>query len=150
MREKYAYSIKTERVRETDFPYNGQRIDGTQSLYDFLRSLQRADNEKFITIYLDVRNQVVGLQVTEGSVNYVPMPPRNIIRHALLLNVSAIIIAHNHPSGNLQPSKEDIQFTETLIESAKHLDINVHDHLIIAGDTGAFFSMRETGTVKFN
>ena len=59
----YAYSIKTTRVKEKDFPYNGQRITCTNDLINFARALQDSDIEKFLVVYLDAQNSVIGIQV---------------------------------------------------------------------------------------
>ncbi len=139
-----AYSIKTTRVKEPDFPYHGKSLTSTSELVDFLKSLQSADNEKFITIYLDAQNHVICLQITEGTVNQAVVYPRSVIRHALLVNAAAIILAHNHPSGHVKPSDADIHLTKTIRETARMLDLLVHDHIII-GENDRFFSFREEG-----
>lgn len=145
---QYAYSIKTSRVKEYDFPYSGQQISCTAELIDFLQSLRSADNEKFVALYLDAQNQMICIQTVDGIVNQAVVYPREIIRHALLVNASSIILAHNHPSGSLKPSDADIRLTRVIRETAAHLEILIHDHVIIAGDTGRFFSMREEGMMS--
>jgi DNA repair protein RadC len=143
--EKYAYSIKTVRVREPDFPYAGQQLTCTNEVINFLRDLQSSDVEKLIALYLDTQNQLLCVQITKGTSDMAVAYPKEIVRHALLVNSSAVILAHNHPSGHPKPSDSDIRLTKTLQEGAKFLDILIHDHLIIAGDTGKFFSFREEG-----
>lgn len=142
-----AYSLKISRVREEDFPYQGQHLGCTTELVDFLRSLQSADNEKFIALYMDAQNKLICVQVVNGIVNQAVVYPREIIRHALIVNASALILAHNHPSGACKPSDADIRLTKIIQETAKMLDILVHDHILIAGDTGKFFSFREEGLI---
>lgn len=142
---KYAYSIKTSRVKESDFPYSGESITDTRSLLEFLKSLQSADNEKFIVLYLDAQNHLICIQIVNGIVNQAVVYPREVIRQALLANASAMILAHNHPSGYPKPSDADIRLTRTISETAKFMDLLVHDHVIIGGDTGRFYSMRAEG-----
>lgn len=144
---QYAYSIKTSRVKEPDFPYSGKQITDTRELLDFLKSLQSADNEKFIVLYLDAQNQVICIQVVNGIVNQAIVYPREVIRQALLVNASSMILAHNHPSGHPRPSDADLNLTRKICETAKAMEILVHDHIIIAGDTGRFYSMREEGVM---
>ena len=144
MKERYAYSIKTSRVREPDFPYSGQRLSCTTDLLNFARSLQDSDIEKMLTLYLDAQNQVMGIQITSGTVNQAIVYPREIIRHALLIGSSCIILVHNHPSGVPRPSDADIRLTKTVTETSKLLDILIHEHIII-GTEGRFFSFREEG-----
>jgi len=143
---RYAYSIKTSRVREPDFPYSGQRLSCTTDLLNFARSLQDSDIEKMLTLYLDAQNQVMGIQITSGTVNQAVVYPREIIRHALLVGSSCIILIHNHPSGHARPSDADIRLTKTIQEIPKMLDILVHDHVII-GTEGRFYSFREEGVI---
>jgi len=111
--------------------------------------LQSSDVEKFIVLYLDSQNKLICLQVTRGIVNQAVVYPREVLRHALLVNASAMILIHNHPSGSVRPSDADIRLTETIIKVAKSLELLVHDHIIIGGDSGTFHSMRESGTICF-
>lgn len=138
-----AYSIKTTRVKEPDFPYKGQQITSTQELLEFAKSLQDADIEKFLVLYLDNQNCVLCIQVINGTINQAVVYPREVLRHALLAGASAAILVHNHPSGYTRPSDEDIRLTRTIKETAHVLDILIHDHIIIAGER--FFSFREEG-----
>ena len=144
MKTKYAYSIKTSRVKEPDFPYDGRSLTCTSDLLNFAHDLQDSDIEKMLTLYLDAQNQLLCIQVMKGTVNQAVVYPREIIRHALLVGSCAIIIMHNHPSGQVKPSDADIRLTKTIQETAKFLELLVHDHIII-GSEGRFFSFREEG-----
>ena len=139
----FAYSIKTSRVREPDFPYHGQAITCTSELVDFARTLQDFDIEKQLTVYMNAQNRVICIQIMSGTVNQAVVYPREVIRHALLSGASAIILIHNHPSGEVRPSDADIRLTKIIQEISKNLDILVHDHIII-GDK-KWFSFREEG-----
>lgn len=143
-----AYSIKTSRVKEPDFPYHGQSVTCTSELVEFAKILQSADIEKMLTIYMDAQNHVICIQMTTGTVNYAVAYPREIIRHALLTGATGIILIHNHPSGDVRPSDADIRITRTIQEAAKLLEIQVHDHIIIGEKR--FCSFREEGIVTFN
>jgi len=144
--KNYAYSIKTSRVKEKDFPYEGQSITCTSELVAFAKSLQDSDVEKMLSVYLDAQNRVICLQVMNGTVNQAVVYPREIIRHALLSGACAVILVHNHPSGVVRPSEADIRVTKTIQEAAKLLDIMVHDHIVI-GENNRFFSFREQGLI---
>jgi DNA repair protein RadC len=74
-----------------------------------------------------------------GTVDHTPVYPREIVRRALELNASAVILVHNHPSGDPTPSQADIMMTETIVSVAKPLGVNVHDHLIIGRNGHASF-----------
>ena len=138
-----AYSIKTTRIKEPDFPYHGQSITCTSELVAFAKSLQDADTEKFLTIYVNQQNELICIQMTTGTVNQAVVYPREVIRHALLVNATAMILVHNHPSGAVRPSDADIRLARILKETAANLDILIHDHIIIGGEK--FFSFKEEG-----
>lgn len=140
---KYAFSIKTSRVRETDFPYQGQSISSTSELMNFTSALQDADVEKFIVIYLNIKNVVNGIYVTTGTVDQAIIFPREVLLHALLSRSSSMILIHNHPSGETKPSDSDLNLTKCLIEAARIFNIMVHDHVIIG--MNKFLSFREEG-----
>jgi len=140
---KFAFSLKTFRVKEADFPYHGQSITCTTELVEFARSLKDADIEKFLVLYLDAQNHVICIRVWEGTVNQCVVYPREVFRHALIAGASAVILIHNHPSGVTKPSDADIRLTRTIADAGKVFDIMIHDHTIIAGER--FFSFREEG-----
>jgi len=142
---KYAYSLKTTRVREPDFPYTGTKVTCTTDLLAFARSLQDSDIEKFLTLYLDAVNKIICVQVMLGTVNQAVIYPREIMKHAILSGACAIVLIHNHPSGEIRPSEQDIKLTKTIQECMKLLDISVHDHIIIGGER--FYSFREEGII---
>jgi DNA repair protein RadC len=88
--------------------------------------------EQFRILFLDKKNQLIGDEVQQqGTVDHTPVYPREIVRRALELSASALILVHNHPSGDPTPSRADIDMTRTIIETAKPLGIVVHDHIII-------------------
>ena len=90
--------------------------------------------EQFVIVYLNGANKIITTEVLfEGSLTSSAVYPREVIRRIIELGSAAIIIAHNHPSGNPNPSKEDINITNKLIEACKTIDVTIHDHIIIAG-----------------
>ena len=95
--------------------------------------------EEFRVLFLDKKNQLIADEVMgKGTVDHAPVYPREVVRRALELNASALIIAHNHPSGDPTPSAADIQMTRDVVEATRALRIAVHDHIIVgAGDTAS-------------
>jgi len=90
------------------------------------------DKEHFGIIFLDKRNQVIGDEIQQtGTVDHTPVYPREVVKRALELSATAIILVHNHPSGDPTPSRADIQMTQQIVEIAKPLGILVHDHIIV-------------------
>lgn len=88
--------------------------------------------EQFRILFLDKKNAIIADEVQQtGTVDHTPVYPREVIRRALELSATAIILVHNHPSGDPTPSRADIEMTKEIIESGKRLGIAVHDHIII-------------------
>ncbi len=121
------------------------QISCTSELINFCRTtLGGKKDEEFWVIYLDVQNQIIEFEALQkGTVNQATVYPRQVLENALRRKASALILVHNHPSGHVRPSEADIRITRVINETAKMLDINVHDHVIIGEDR--FFSFREEG-----
>ncbi len=102
--------------------------------------------ERFVAFWLNSVNKVLGFEViTEGLLNSSLVHPREVFRGAIVATSAAILIAHNHPSGNPEPSAEDIAITKQLVEAGKIIGIPVHDHIIFAGES--FTSFAERGLI---
>jgi DNA repair protein RadC len=91
-----------------------------------------AEKEQFRILFLDKRNQLISDEVQQtGTVDHTPVYPREVIKRALELSATALILVHNHPSGDPTPSQADIQMTKAIVEIASPLGISVHDHIIV-------------------
>jgi len=91
--------------------------------------------EHFKVIYLNGRNMVLADKyISKGSLTTAAVYPREVIKSALRYDAAALIFAHNHPSGNPNPSQDDLKLTKKLCDAANLLDIHVHDHIIVAGN----------------
>jgi DNA repair protein RadC len=110
-------------------------------LLDYLRiGMASEKTERFRILFLDVKNALIAdEEQQQGTVNHTPVYPREVVKRALELGASAIILVHNHPSGNPTPSQADIQMTNTIRDAAKGVNIALHDHIIVA----------KSGTVSF-
>jgi len=106
------------------------------SLLEYCRTAMAfAEREQFRLLFLDKRNALIADEVQQtGTVDHTPVYPREVVRRALELSASAIILVHNHPSGDPTPSRADIDMTKMIVDVAKPLGIIVHDHLIIGRD----------------
>ncbi len=116
-----------------------------QALLDYLRAdLAHIKNERVRTLYLDTKTQLIRDEVaSEGSIDSAAIYTREVIRRALDLGAAAVILVHNHPSGDCAPSRQDIAMTRDIVEAGKRLGIAVHDHIIIGGE--GHYSMRGEG-----
>ena len=100
---------------------------------DYCRASMGFDaKEQFRILFLDKRNQLISDEVQQtGTVDHTPVYPREVIKRALELSATALILVHNHPSGDPTPSQADIQMTKAIIDIASPLGISVHDHIIV-------------------
>ena len=91
-------------------------------------------------LFLDKKNRLIADEFqARGTVDHAPVYPREIVKRALALDASALILVHNHPSGDPTPSSADIEMTKRLKEAAKPFDIVIHDHLVVGRDKTASF-----------
>ncbi len=122
-------------------------ISSWSALLAYVRSaLQHETREQFRVLFLDRKNQLITDEVMgHGTVDHAPVYPREIARRALELSASALILVHNHPSGDTTPSRADIEMTREIIDALTPLEITVHDHLI-AG-TGGVTSFKAAGLI---
>jgi DNA repair protein RadC len=111
------------------------------ALLDYCRTAMAfLDREEFRILFLDKKNGLIADEVQSvGTVDHAPVYPREIMRRALELNATALILVHNHPSGEPSPSTVDIQLTNQIVALGKSLNVAVHDHLIIGRDGFASF-----------
>jgi len=106
----------------------------SEALIDYLfADMAHLPAERLRVLFLNAKNRLLRDEiVSEGSVNEAPIYPREIMRRALEVGATALILAHNHPSGDAQPSEGDIRATRRVAEAARALDIRIHDHVILA------------------
>jgi DNA repair protein RadC len=108
-------------------------LSSWSSVLDYCRGAMAFDDkEQFRILFLDKRNQLIADEVQQkGTVDHTPVYPREVVKRALELSATAIILVHNHPSGDPTPSRSDIVMTEAIVDVAKPLGILVHDHIIV-------------------
>ena len=117
-------------------------LSSWSSVLDYCRTTMAfVDKEQFRVLFLNKRNQLIADEVQQtGTVDHTPVYPREVVKRALELSAAtALILVHNHPSGDPTPSRADIQMTQSIIEVAKPLGIAVHDHIIVGKEGHASF-----------
>jgi len=115
-----------------------------QEVWQELRDLRDLKKEHFVIFYLDTRNQEIKRDIISfGTLNANLVHPREVFEPAIIHCAAQIIVAHNHPSGNPEPSEEDIEITKRLVEAGKILGIEVLDHVIVT--KSGFSSLKELG-----
>ena len=117
-----------EKARKADATLSSWR-----ALVDYcMARMAREPTEQFRILFLDRKNNLLRDEVQgRGTVDHTPVYPREVVKRALELGASSLILVHNHPSGDPTPSSSDVEMTKQIVDAAKTLDIAVHDHLII-------------------
>jgi DNA repair protein RadC len=138
-----AVALRSLRTAALDRPV----LSGWQALTDYLHaSMAHRTTEEFRVIFLNNRNVMMRDEAMgQGTINAAPVYPREIVKRALELGAASLVLVHNHPSGDPQPSRDDIQMTRAIIEAGRHLGLSVHDHVIIG--RGGHVSMRAQGLI---
>lgn len=136
-----AAAHRLAQVRVLDRP----AISGWDALVAYCRSVMaHRDTEQFRILFLDRKNMLIADEAQgRGTIDHVPVYPREVVKRALELNAAALILVHNHPSGDPTPSETDIEMTRQIEAAARTLSITLHDHLVI-GAAGEF-SFRAAG-----
>lgn len=123
----------------------GPVLGDSRAVMDYLfAAMAHEAVEQLRVLYLNTRNRLLFDEtLAEGSVNIAPIYPREIVRRSLEVGATALILAHNHPSGDPKPSGEDIRVTRLVAAAAEALDIHLHDHVIVA--RSGWISLRAAG-----
>jgi DNA repair protein RadC len=125
----------------------GTVLHNSRVLFDYLyQSMQNKKREQFKVLFLDAKNKVLGIRTLfEGTLTSSSVYPREVVRAAMDHHAAALIFAHNHPSGDPQPSPEDTALTRKLVMACRIVDLTVHEHIIIGG--GTYFSYADSGKI---
>src|SRR3990167_5630402 len=125
--------VRIQMVREGRFPYGSNAVSQSSDAAKIIQTyLAGADREYFVLLMLDGKHRVNALNlVAVGSLTAALVHPREVFKPAVLANAAAVIVAHNHPSGDTEPSREDRELTERLVKAGRLLGITVLDHVIV-------------------
>ena len=143
------YALKLVKVKGGRYEGNGIITDPATgaNLIEELFDMETQAEEIMVMLTLNTKHKVTGaFEVSRGTLNSSLVHPREVFKRALLNNAAAIIIGHNHPSGNPTPSQDDIAITKRLVEAGNLLGVKVLDH-IITGESGQYTSLREQGII---
>lgn len=134
--------VKCYFVREKTIPHK-EKLSDPSVVYKLFRYLGDVPHEKFLVVYLDSQNRIIAYdELSSGTTNETAVYPKEVVKNALLTNASSVILIHNHPSGDLSPSGNDIIITAAIAQACEIMDISVADHLIIS-ENGFYSFLRE-------
>lgn len=132
-----AAAVKLTQQRVLERP----ALSSWSAVLDYCRSAMAYEEvERFRVLFLDRKNILIADEVQqEGTVDHTPVYPRQVVKRALEISASGLVLVHNHPSGDPTPSRADIEMTRRIIDAAEKLGITVHDHIIVGRDGHASF-----------
>ena len=127
---------------------NRPLLSSWDALLDYCHTaMAHRSTEQFRVLFLDRKNVLIAdEEQAKGTVDHVPVYPREVVKRALELDASALILVHNHPSGSPEPSRADIQITNRIAEAGRLLGITVHDHVIIGRER--YISLAQRGALS--
>jgi DNA repair protein RadC len=142
--------IRYSMIRESFVNSPIKRISNSSELVEFLHAqLDDWDREVFMVLHLDTKNNILNIHFASiGSLSTSVVHPREIFCHAVRNQSAAIICAHNHPSGDSAPSREDKEATDRLVQAGKILGIRVLDHIVIGSYSTQYFSFADSGLIQ--
>ena len=150
---KFIAAYRVMLVRDQDLPFEAGALSNSREAQTIIRKLietcGQSDREQFCVVLLDNKNVVIGLNIVSiGAVSSAPVHPREVLKPAILASATAIILAHNHPSEDVSPSREDESITARIIKAAHIIGIKVHEHLIISMWGERYFSFADAGIIQ--
>ena len=150
---KFVATFRVTLVKDRQLPFDTCRLSNSAQAQPLIKSLiethGQSDREQFCVILLNAKNVIIGLNiVSTGSLSSAQVCPREVLKPAILASASAMILSHNHPSGDLSPSPEDLALTGKLIQACYIVGIQVHEHLIISMHDDGYYSFADHGIIK--
>lgn len=117
-------------------------------IQELIRTRGQPDREQFVVALLNAKNEMIGLNIVSvGGLSSASVHPGEVLKPAILANSTAMILCHNHPSNNLEPSMDDLNVTRKIIQAAAIIGIQVHEHLIINMDDDRYYSFADQGII---
>ena len=150
---KFISNYRVALVHDQHVPFERCQLSNSHQCHPIIRNLiethGQSDREQFCIVLLNAKNEIIGLNiVATGTVTSARIHPREALKPAILANASAMILCHNHPSGDVSPSAEDVALTKNIIHAAKIIGIQVHEHLIVSMFDDQYFSFADNGMIK--
>jgi len=138
------YEVEVRMKRAISSERDATFIRGPGDAFNVLRHTAEADRESFYCLHLNARGQLISLEeVARGTLSSCVVHPREVYKSAILQSASAVVVSHNHPSGDPRPSDDDLTLTQRLKSVGEIVGIGLVDHVIIGG--GGYYSSREIG-----
>jgi DNA repair protein RadC len=147
------YRHPLEQIPLVKEPNVATYLKSPENIFPFCDDLTKLPQEGFFTIIVDAKNRIIERRmITWGTLDSTLVHPREVYRYAIMQNAHSIILVHNHPSGDITPSAEDIRITRQLVEAGKVLGLKVLDHIVVGyqhSSGNVKSSIRESGVIDF-
>jgi DNA repair protein RadC len=140
-------------VKDGTVSFGEERLSCSQQAQCLIQNLilqkGQPDREQFVVAMLNSKNVLIGLNIVSvGGLSSAPVYIREVLKPAIIANSAAIILCHNHPSNDLQPSADDIMVTRKIIHAAEIIGIRVHEHIIINMENDRYYSFADNGIIQ--
>jgi DNA repair protein RadC len=140
-------------VKDESVSFGNIRMANSQQAQTLIQNLiltkGQPDREQFVVALLNAKNEMIGLNIVSvGALSSAPVHPREVLKPAILSNAASMILSHNHPSNDLEPSPDDIAITRKIIRAAEIVGIQVHEHLIISMEDESYYSFADQGIIS--
>ncbi len=150
---KFVSIYRVSLVKDKSISFGQGRMNNSQEAHSLIQSLIKTqgqpDREQFCVILLNSKNEIIGLNIVSiGGLSSASVHPREVLKPAILANSAAIILCHNHPSNNMEPSPDDLAITKRIIQASEVIGIAVHEHIIISMDDDRYYSFADNGIIK--
>ena len=150
---KFVSIYRVSLVKDKSISFGQGRMNNSQEAQSLIQSLIKTqgqpDREQFCVILLNSKNEIIGLNIVSiGGLSSASAHPSEVLKPAILANSAAIILCHNHPSNNLEPSPDDLAITKRIIQASEVIGIAVHEHIIISMDDDRYYSFADNGIIK--
>lgn len=152
-RNRFISVFRVSLVRDRRVAFETGCLNNSRQAQSILRKLietqGQQDRENFCVVLLSTKNEIIGLNIISvGDLSSAKVHPREVLKPAILANSSAMILCHNHPSGETTPSPEDLAITAKLVQAAGIMGIVIYEHLIISMQDDRYFSFADNGLIK--
>lgn len=150
---KFVSIYRVSLVKDKSISFGHRRMNNSKEAQSLIQSLIRTqgqpDREQFCVILLNAKNEIIGLNIVSiGGLSSASVHPREVLKPAILANSAAIILCHNHPSNDLEPSPDDLAITKRIVQASEVIGIAVHEHIIISMDDARYYSFADNGIIK--
>lgn len=143
---RYTVRLVKEECKRYEVENPVRSVTSAVNLLNKVFDFENLPTETLVMVALDVKKKVIGtFVISQGTINMTPVSPREVFQKAFLANAHSIIVAHNHPSGDPEPSKQDIAFTRDLMEAGKIMGVQICDSIILGHNS--YYSFLEDGLI---